>query len=62
MTQFGEEAWSFICKADSRMRSEQLELLRRELNADPAYGYTAAAPWSACYAAAIRTRSFGIKG
>lgn len=61
VTQFGEEAWPFICKADSRMRSEQLERLRRELNANPALGYVAATPWSACYAAAIKDTEFWNK-
>ena len=61
VTQFGEEAWPFVCKADSRMRSEQLERLRRELHAHPALGYTAATPWSACYAAAIKDTEFWNK-
>ena len=61
VTQFGEEAWPFVCKADSRMRSEQLERIRRELHAHPALGYTAATPWSACYAAAIKDTEFWNK-
>ena len=61
VTQFGEETWSFICQADGRMRSEQLERLRRELHAAPAYGYVPAAPWSACYAAAVKDTEFWNK-
>ncbi|CAK9008890.1 Hypothetical protein SCF082_LOCUS10063 [Durusdinium trenchii] len=61
VTQFGEEAWPFICKADSRMRSEQLERLRRELNANPTFGFTAAAPWNACYAYAVKDTEFWNK-
>lgn len=58
VTQFGEEAWSFVSRADSRMRSEQLERLRRQLRSEPQYGYVEASPWSACFAAAIKDSSF----
>ena len=37
--QYGEEMWSFVSRADSRMRSEQLDRIRRRLRADPMYGY-----------------------
>ncbi|CAK9112932.1 Uncharacterized protein SCF082_LOCUS52358, partial [Durusdinium trenchii] len=47
--------------ADSRMRSEQLERLRRELNANPTFGFTAAAPWNACYAYAVKDTEFWNK-
>ena len=31
VTQFGDEAWSFISRADTRLRSEHLDRLRRQL-------------------------------
>ena len=43
------------------MRSEQLERLRRELNANPTFGFTAAAPWNACYAYAVKDTEFWNK-
>ena len=52
---------SSVSKADSRMRSEQLERLRRELNANPTFGFTAAAPWNACYAYAVKDTEFWNK-
>ena len=56
--QYGEDAWSFISRADSRMRSEHLERLRRTLRASPQYGFQENQPWSACYAAAIKDNEF----
>ena len=56
--QYGEEMWSFVSRADSRMRSEQLDRIRRRLRADPMYGYQEGTPWSACFAAAVRESEF----
>ena len=39
-TQFGDETWFLISKADAQMRSEQMERLRRQLRSAPDYGYT----------------------
>ena len=36
---YGEDAWPFISRAEVRMRSEHLDRLRRELRANPAFGY-----------------------
>ena len=56
--QYGEEMWSFVSRADSRMRSEQLDRIRRRLRADPMYGYQEGTPWAACFAAAVRESEF----
>ena len=57
--QFGEEAWSFISRADTRLRSEHLDRIRRELRtAAQNYGYQEAHPWAACFAAAVRDSDF----
>ena len=61
VTQFGDEAWWLICRADSRLRSEHLERIRRSLRTTPQYGYTEAAPWSACFAASIKDSDFWLK-
>ena len=61
VTQFGEEAWWLICRADSRLRSEHLERIRRLLRANPQYGYTEASPWSACFAASIKDSDFWLR-
>lgn len=58
VTQFGDEAWSFISRADTRLRSEHLDRLRRQLRSEPLYGYTENSPWSACFAAAIKDSSY----
>ena len=58
VTQFGDEAWSFISQADCRLRSEHMDRLRRQLRAEPQFGFTEASPWGACYALAIRDASF----
>lgn len=58
VTQFGDEAWAFISRADSRMRSEHLERVRRQLRADPQHGYQEHHPWSACFTAAIKESDF----
>ena len=59
--QYGEDAWSFISRADSRMRSEHLERIRRQLRANPMHGYQENQPWAACYAAAIKESAFWRK-
>ena len=56
--QYGEEAWPFVSQADSRMRSEQLDRIKRELRAVPAHGYEECKPWSACFAAAVKENDF----
>ena len=61
VTQFGEEAWFLIYKADVRLRSEQLERLRRSLRQAPQHGFTEASPWGACFTAATRDSDFWTK-
>ena len=58
VTQFGEETWFLIYRADVRMRSEQLERIRRALRENPAHGYTEANPWGACFTAATKDSDF----
>ena len=58
VTQFSEEAWFIVARADHRLRSEHLDRLRRELRADPAFGFTEANPWSACLARAVKDGDF----
>lgn len=58
VTQFGEEVWFLVAKADAEMRSKQLEKLRRQLRVSPAHGFSEASPWSACYAAAAKDHEF----
>eukprot|EP00435_Cladocopium_sp_Y103_P017556 s2656_g4.t1 len=58
VTQFGDDAWSFVSRADNRMRAEHLDRLRRQLRSEPQYGFTEASPWSACFAAATRESDF----
>eukprot|EP00435_Cladocopium_sp_Y103_P028091 s625_g7.t1 len=58
VTQFGDDAWFLIAKADALMRSEQLERIRRQLRGAPALGYVEAAPWSACYGMACKDHEF----
>lgn len=58
VTQFTEESWFLISKADAQMRSEQMERLRRQLRSSPAYDYTDASPWSACFMAATKDHEF----
>lgn len=61
VTQFGEEAWWLIYRADNRMRSEHLERVRRNLRAAPAFGYSEITPWSACYCAAVKEADFWLR-
>ena len=56
--QYGEEAWPFVSQADARMRSEQLDRLKRDLRAVPAHGFEENKPWSACFAAAAKDNEF----
>ena len=58
VTQFGDEAWFLVAKADARMRSEHLDRLRRQLRINPEYGFTENSPWSACYAMATKDHQF----
>ena len=58
VTQFGEEAWFLVSKADARMRSEHLDRIRRQLRIAPERNFTEANPWSACYAAATEDHQF----
>lgn len=58
VSQFGEEAWFLIAKADAQMRSEQMERLRRQLRATPEWGFTEASPWSSVFMAATKDHEF----
>ena len=58
VTQFGDDAWSFISQADCRLRSEHMDRLRRQLRADPQFGFTEQNPWGACFALATRDAAF----
>eukprot|EP00434_Breviolum_minutum_P012208 symbB.v1.2.010766.t2/scaffold709.1/size267679/9 len=51
---FGTECWGLIYKADVRMRSEQMERVKRDLEAAPQHGYSSANPWSAVFFAATK--------
>eukprot|EP00435_Cladocopium_sp_Y103_P023871 s672_g5.t2 len=61
VTQYGDDSWFLIAKADAQMRSEHLERIRRHLRGAPAHGYTEAAPWSACYAMACKDHEYWSK-
>ena len=61
VTQFGDETWFLVAKADAEMRSEQVARLRRHLRVTPAHGYTEGAPWGACYSAATKDHEFWTK-
>ena len=54
VTQFGDSAWWLVYRAENRLRCEHMERLRRTLHDKPAHGYTAARPWNAVFAAAVR--------
>eukprot|EP00435_Cladocopium_sp_Y103_P031144 s2849_g7.t2 len=58
VTQFTEETWFLVARADARMRSEQMERLRRELRTNPMYGYTEINPWSAVFMASTKDQEF----
>ena len=59
--QFMEECWGLIYRADVRMRSENMDRLRRHLTEKPEHGFTTNDPWSAVYAAAVRDEKFWAK-
>ena len=61
VTQFTDEAWWIIAKADHHLRSEHLDRLRRELRKEVQYGFTEAKPWSACFAKAVKDSEFWHK-
>ena len=42
VTQFGDAAWWVVARADTGMRSEQMERLRRQLSGKPESGFTKA--------------------
>ena len=58
---FGTECWGLIYKADVRMRSEQMERVKRDLEAAPQHGYSSANPWSAVFFAATKDMEFWSK-
>ena len=58
VTQYGDETWFLISKAETLMRSEHLDRLRRQLRNNPEFGFTEASPWGACYALAIKDHEF----
>lgn len=53
VTQFGDESWFLIYRADV-----QLERIRRALRQNPQHGYTEASPWGACFTAATKDSDF----
>ena len=55
---FGPACWGIIYRADTRMRSEYMERIRRALDDDPRHGYTPANPWAAIFAEAVREQDF----
>lgn len=55
---FGRQCWDIIYLADTHMRGEEFERLRRKLHTAPAHGYREAAPWSAVFAQAVKEDSF----
>ena len=61
LQQFSEEAWFLIYRADVRLRSEQLERIRRALRQNPQHGFTEASPWGACFTAATKDSDFWSK-
>lgn len=50
-----------IYRADIRLRSEQLERIRRALRQNPQHGFTEASPWGACFTAATKDSDFWSK-
>ena len=55
---FGAQCWDIIYVADTRMRGEEFERIRRRLVSEPAHGFTEANPWSAVLAQAVREEGF----
>lgn len=58
VTQFSEESWWLVARADHRLRSEHLDRIRRELRNTPLHGYTELNPWGACFAQAVKDSDF----
>ena len=58
VTQFGDDTWFLIAKADAQMRSEHMERIRRQLRSSPEWGYTELSPWSAVFMAATKDHEF----
>ena len=58
---FGAQCWDIIYVADTRMRGEEFERIRRRLISEPAHGFTEANPWSAVFAQAVREEGFWNK-
>eukprot|EP00435_Cladocopium_sp_Y103_P008443 s1353_g2.t1 len=61
VTQFGDDTWFLISKADAQMRSEQMERLRRQLRSNPEWGYNEASPWSSVFMAATKDHEYWSK-
>lgn len=55
---FGPECWDLVYQADVHMRSEQFERIRRRLATSPEHGFTAAAPWNAVFAQAVKEDAY----
>ena len=55
---FGPACWGIIYRADTRMRSEYMERIRRALDDEPRHRYTPANPWAAIFAEAVREQDF----
>eukprot|EP00435_Cladocopium_sp_Y103_P055235 s871_g18.t1 len=55
---FGAPCWGILYRADTRMRSEYMERIRRSLEDSPKHGYTTADPWAAVFAEAVRDQDF----
>ena len=55
---FGAQCWDIIYVADTRMRGEEFERIRRRLVSEPAHGFTEANPWSAVFAQSVREEGF----
>ena len=60
---FGAQCWDiiYVYVADTRMRGEEFERIRRRLISEPAHGFTEANPWSAVFAHAVREEGFWNK-
>ncbi|CAE7838251.1 unnamed protein product [Symbiodinium sp. CCMP2592] len=58
VTQFSDNCWWLIYRAENRLRCEHLERIRRTLTDRPEFGFTSARPWNACFAAAVRDSDF----
>ena len=56
--QFGPETWGILYRADTRMRSEFFERIRRALTENPSHGFTEASAWSAIFAQSVFKTEF----